>query len=58
MEADGRVVNGPLDPELGEDHEQAGRHAGQRQQGAGTLAPELLGAERHRRRRLGCGAQA
>src|SRR6185503_4848516 len=47
----------PLDAELGKHDQQAGRHARQRQQRAGPLAPQLLGAERHRRRGLRGGAQ-
>ena len=39
MEADRRIVDRPLDAELGEDDQQARGNAGQRQQRAGALAP-------------------
>ena len=50
MEPRPTIVDRALDAELGKDHEQAGGDAGQRQQRAGALALELLGAERHGRR--------
>ena len=54
MQAHRRFVDGAFDAELGEDHEQARRHTAQRQQRAGTLALELLGAQRHGRRGAAC----
>jgi hypothetical protein len=49
MEPYRRFVDRAFDAELGEDHQQTRRDAGQGKQRAGALALELLHAERHDR---------